>query len=156
MLRQSAPHEQFASRPFASADVAAVFNAWPDALRIPALRLRALIFEVGERTKQVGRLHETLKWRMPAYVSTEPKSGTTIRLEANAKTGTYGLFVPCRTSLIEQCRQLYSEKFVFAKNRGLIFSPRDEVPLIELRHFIAMALTYHLQSGPKDAALLQS
>ncbi len=92
---------------------------------------------------------ETLKWNVPAYLTENPKSGTTQRLEVQIEAGTYGLFVPCQTSLIEQCRELYPEIFRFEKNRGLIFDVDELLPVPELRHFIAMALTYHLKSGAK-------
>ena len=136
------------SAPFKNEDVEAIFAAWPNDLRAKILFLRALIFEVAANTKNVGTLVETTKWNVPAYLTENPKSGTTIRLEGKAETGIYGLYVPCSTSLIEQCKELYPDVFTFNKNRGLIFKLKDDVPLEELRHFIAMALTYHLKSDP--------
>lgn len=134
---------------FATNDVANVYAAWPENLRAKILNLRDLIFEVAADTNGVGQLQETLKWNVPAYLTAKPKSGTTIRLEGKSETGTYGVFVPCSTSLIEQCKELYPKVFRFEKNRGLIFGLEDRVPTIELRHFVAMALTYHLKSVPK-------
>jgi hypothetical protein len=87
---------------------------------------------------------------VPAYLTVEPKSGTTIRLHADVRANTCGLFVHCQTSLIETCRELYLDIFTFEKNRGLLLRSGDRVPTKELRHFIAMALTYHLKSVPSD------
>ncbi len=130
---------------FQSEDVAQVFGAWPAQVRMSILNLRTMIFDVAATTDGVGTLVETLKWNVPAYLTQKPKSGTTIRLEGKTDTGQYGLYVPCSTTLIEQCRELYPERFSFQKNRGLLFAPNEKVPENELRHFIAMALTYHVK-----------
>ena len=134
--------------------VKAVFAAWPEDLREDVEKLRAHIFSVANETKGVGRIEETLKWKVPAYLTLEPKSGTTIRLHADASANTYGLFVHCQTSLIETCRELYPDIFVFEKNRGLLLRRGDKVPTKELRHFIAMALTYHLKFVPSNVQML--
>ncbi len=148
MLNPSAKSKQFHSPA-----VANVFASFPDEFQARLMELRALIFEVSTTTQGVGILVETLKWNVPAYLTENPKSGTTLRLEVQPDAGTYGLFVPCQTSLIERCRELYTHVFRFEKNRGLIFGPNETLPGPELRHFIAMALTYHLKSAAKQASL---
>ncbi len=141
------------SEQFHSDEVAQSYAIWPEEIRHKAINLRALIFEVCEATEGTGKLVETLKWNVPAYLTEHPKSGTTLRLEVQAEAGTYGLFVPCQTSLIEQCRELYAEVFRYEKNRGLIFEVDEVLAEPELRHFIAMALTYHLKPGAKREPL---
>ena len=128
--------------------VAKIYEAWPKDLRAKILDLRTMIFDVAANTPNVGTIEETLKWNVPAYLTVQPKSGTTIRLEGKGDIGSYGLYVPCSTSLIEQCRELYPQVFSFNKNRGIVFTLSDKVPEDELRHFIAMALTYHVKSAP--------
>lgn len=66
---------------FADPGVAAVFKAYPAALRQKLLELRALVFEVAAVSDGVGRLTETLKWGQPSYLLEETKSGTTIRID---------------------------------------------------------------------------
>ncbi|HHG90101.1 MAG TPA: DUF1801 domain-containing protein [Devosia sp.] len=149
MLNSSARNERFHSD-----EVAQNYAAWPDEIRHGALELRRLIFAVCGATEGAGKLVETLKWNVPAYLTEKPKSGTTLRVEAQPGAGTYGLFVPCQTSLIEQCRDLYADIFRYEKNRGLIFAPNETLPEPELRHFIAMALTYHLKSRAKQATVV--
>lgn len=134
--------------PFQDQDVAKTFERWPQELRSRILVLREMIFEVAAHTRGVGEIVETLKWNVPAYLTVKPKSGTTLRLEGNGQRGIYGLYVPCSTSLIEQCKEIYQKKFTYNKNRGLIFELNSTIPENELRHFIAMALTYHVKSGP--------
>ena len=148
MLNPTTPTKQLQSEA-----VAAVFEAWPAEVKGRLAELRALIFEVCEATEGTGELVETLKWNVPAYLTEYPKSGTTLRLEAQIEAGTCGLFVPCQISLIEQCRELYPEVFRYEKNRGLMFNVAEPLPEPELRHFIAMALTYHLKPGAKREPL---
>jgi hypothetical protein len=61
--------------------VAAVFGAYPKPLKAKLLALRRLIFETAAATKGVGTLQETLKWGQPSYLTTETKSGSTIRID---------------------------------------------------------------------------
>ncbi len=133
---------------FQTEDVAVHFASWPKDLRARILGLRGMIFDVAEKTDGVGKIVETLKWNVPAYLTTAPKSGTTIRLEGNGETGTYGLYVPCSTTLIAQCREIYPKIFTYNKNRGLMFEQNSMIDEDALCHFVAMALTYHIKSGP--------
>ena len=76
---------------FADPAVAAVFAAYPAALRkrLLALRdlaLRDLVFDVAARTEGVGSLTETLKWGQPSYLTQQTRSGSTVRID-RLKTG---------------------------------------------------------------------
>ncbi len=132
-------------QPYACKEIENYFIALPDPLRRPLLHLRTLIFDTAKATPGTGAIDETLKWNVPAYLTVEPKSGTTIRISADQKKNQYGLYVHCQTSLIEQFRRLYPDKFSFQKNRAIIFNRDDQIAEDELRHCIAMALTYHLK-----------
>jgi len=90
--------------PIQSDAVKSAFASFPDTARPGLLELRRLIFEVAE-TESVGRIEETLKWRQPAYLTPESKSGTTLRLGV-PKAGGYALFVHCQTSIISDAREV--------------------------------------------------
>lgn len=125
---------------FADAEVAAVFAAYPDPMRSKLLRLRHLVFETARDTEHVERLEETLKWGEPSYVS---KSGSTIRLGWKASDPRkYSLLFHCRTRLISTFRELYRTELTFDGNRAIVFDGDDRIPETELRHCIAIALTY--------------
>ena len=127
-------------------DARVLFDAMPDPVRPLLLCLRGMIFQVAGECVEVGEIVETVKWNEPAYVTRNPCSGTTIRLNASKGSDRLaGLFVHCQTDLIEKCRELYGSRFEYDKNRGLIFEPGKALPEDELRHFIAMALTYHVK-----------
>ncbi len=112
-------------------------------MRAALMDLRSLILAVAERTAGTGNLVETLKWGQPAYLTEKPRSGTTLRIDAdNGQGGDYALFVPCSTSLIETWRELYPE-LVYGGTRSVHFKLGAQLPEAELRHCIAMALTYH-------------
>jgi hypothetical protein len=130
---------------FADPAVGAVFDAYPKALRTKLLALRRLILETASTTPGVGELQETLKWGLPSYLTTETKSGSTIRIgEIKADAGQYALFVHCQTDLVSTFRELYPKQFSYGGNRSVIFDIDDELPEPELRHCIGLALTYHL------------
>lgn len=119
--------------------VAAVFEAYPDALRGQLLALRGTILAVAAETKGVGPLQETLKWGQVSYLP--ERSGTTIRIDRDKKTGQAALYVSCNTNLLERYRTLYPDTFAYDGKRGVILGESfDEAAL---RHIIAMALTYH-------------
>lgn len=93
------------SPPFSDPDIEAAFARHAPPLRAALMHLRDLIFAVAERTPNTGHLVETLKWGQPAYLTEKPKSGTTIRIDAdNAYGSDYALYVPCSTCLVETWR----------------------------------------------------
>lgn len=108
-------------------------------------RLRTLIFEVASQTEGVGEITETLKWSEPAYLTTKPKSGTTIRIDWKAKhPERVGLYVNCSTSLVENYRSMFSDKLQFEGTRAILLQANSPLPEKELKICIQMALRYHL------------
>src|SRR5947207_12044527 len=91
---------------FADPAVEAVFRAYPGAVRQRLLALRRLILDTAATTAGVGRIDETLKWGQPSYLTTRPKSGSTIRID-QAPPGSYALYVHCQTNLVATYRELY-------------------------------------------------
>ncbi len=131
------------SQPFADPDVEAAFDRHSPPLRAALLHLRDLIYAVAEQTPATGQLVETLKWGQPAYLTEKPKSGTTIRIDADAGYGgDYALFVPCSTSLIETWRERYPH-LIYGGTRSVHFRFDEPLPEAEISHCIALAMTYH-------------
>ena len=124
--------------------VEAVFEAYPARLRPPLLALRDLIIDTANGTDGVGELVETLKWGQPAYLTTRPRTGSTIRIDAlkGSETG-YAMFFHCQSRLVPTFRELYPDAFTFEGNRALHFTTDETPPQDALRHCIAVALTYH-------------
>ena len=131
--------------------VEAAFNAFSPAVRKKLMRLRSLIFEVAWKTEGVDELEETLKWGQPSYLNKKPRVGSTIRLGREKKTdGDYAIYFKCRTTLVASFRELYKNEFRYEGNRAILFNFGDKIPVPELSHCIAMALTYHLNKRKKN------
>lgn len=124
-------------------DVKAAFDAMPAPARSGCLALRDLIFQVAADTPEAGPVSEELRWGQPSYLTPQSKSGSTIRLGC-PKTGGYGLFVHCQTSLIEDFRPLAPQGTRFDGKRAVLFADQSEVNKPALRMLIRAALIYHL------------
>lgn len=131
--------------PSMPADVAAVFDAFPTAVRRRLLNVRGLMFETAAKVKGVGQLTETLKWGEPAYLTEQTGSGSTIRLGRLAHSDQYcAVLFNCRTTLIESFRDRFPDEFDFQQNRALVLPVKGRLPRTALSFCVAMALTYHL------------
>jgi hypothetical protein len=127
--------------------VAAVFGAYPKPVQSKLLALRRLIFETARVTKGVGRIEETLKWGQPSYLTPETKSGSTIRIDRVKSTaGQYAIYFHCQTDLVETFRELYPTELSYGGNRCILLNAAGKFPAPELRHCVALALTYHLRN----------
>lgn len=132
-------------RKFECDKVKEIFEHYPVAIRSKVLSLRELIFNVAESINEVGELTETTKWGEPSYVTAASKSGSTIRIDWKAATPNYYYcYFNCKTTLIEEFREVYGDIFTYGGNRSLVFHKDAVVPLDELSGCIEMALTYHL------------
>lgn len=56
-----------------------VFQGIAPAQRQALLEVRELIFDVATKDPRIGPIQETLLWGEPAYVTTNPKTGSTSR-----------------------------------------------------------------------------
>lgn len=131
-------------RPFQNSDVAHVFSAYPLPIRQKLLALRELIFRTAASTDGVGELEETLKWGEPAYVTSQSKSGSTVRIDSmKSDPEQYAIYFHCKTDLIETFRTLFPAEFKFEGNRAIVFNMTDAVPVDSLCFCIAASLTYH-------------
>jgi hypothetical protein len=138
--------KRIAGKPRAAARdtvVEAVFSIYPAPVKARLLALRRLIFETADSTKGVGALEETLKWGQPSYLTTESKSGSTIRIDqVKAEAGRYAVYFHCQTDLVETFRELYPE-LRYGGNRSILLDAGEKLPEKALRHCVALALTYH-------------
>ena len=137
------------SRPGAVASdpaVGEVFRAYPQPLKAKLLALRRLIFGTAKATKGVGALQETLKWGQPSYLTTETKSGSTIRIDrVKSAANQYAVYFHCQTDLVETFRELSPTQLRYGGDRSILLNAAERIPGPELRHCVALALTYHLR-----------
>ena len=130
---------------FKNPKIAEIFNAYPEDLKEKLMLLRQLIFDTASETEGVGDLEETLKWGQPSYLTTQSKSGSTIRIDSiKPDDKKYAIYFNCKTTLVDTFREIYPEEFNFKGNRSIIFNLNDEIPINELSDCISIALTYHL------------
>ncbi len=126
-----------------AAAVDAVFDAYPRPVQAKLRALRRLIFDTAKTTKGVGALEEALKWGQPSYLTTESKSGSTVRIDQlKNEAGGYAVYFHCQTDLVETFRELYPE-LRYGGNRSILLDASEKLPEAALRHCIALALTYH-------------
>lgn len=124
--------------------VAAVFDAYPEPVRGRLMDLRRLILDTARATEGVGAVEETLKWGQPSYLTTESKSGSTIRIDqVKSGPGDYAIYFNCQTDLIETFRAEHGDALTFSGNRAILFRAGKRLPAAILRRCIARALTYH-------------
>ena len=122
-------------------EVAEIFNAYPVHMRKKLMFLRQLVFDTASEIEGIGELEETVKWGEPSYLA---NAGSTIRMDWKKSNPTqYVMYFHCRTQLVDTFKELYRDKFRFEGNRAIIFHENDVVPVEELKHCIALSLTYH-------------
>ena len=125
-------------------DVAEVFERYPKNVQKGLMLLRRLILVTASETKGVGELEETLRWGEPSYITTESKNGSTVRLGwKKSNPLQYALHFHCGTKLVDTFREIYGDSLRFEGNRAIVFDEDDCVPELEIKHCIALALTYH-------------
>jgi len=132
------------STPPINTEVAAVFNAYPGKIKAKLLYLRQLIFDIAASSQNIGKLEETLKWGEPSYLTTQSKSGSTIRIAWKAlHKEQYSILFKCTANLVPVFKEKYPDTFRFGGTRSIDFELHDNIPVDELKKCIALALTYH-------------
>jgi Domain of unknown function (DU1801) len=125
-------------------EVAAIFDSYPAPIRSKLLALRRLIFDTARTTEGVGELEEALKWGQVSYLTSQSRSGSTIRIDqVKSTTGQYAVYFHCQTDLVATFRELYPQ-LSYGGNRSILLDAADKLPETALRHCVALALTYHL------------
>ncbi len=135
--------------PITDAGVAAAFESYHPSTASMLLELRQVIFATAAETPGVGPIHEALKWGQPSYLTTESRSGSTIRLgPAPANTDhDCAMYFICSTTLIDDMRATFDDLLAYEGNRALLFHVGATLPVGQLRECVAMALTYHLSKS---------
>ncbi len=127
---------------FQNTEIAEVFSNYNLPIKKQILELRSLIFDVAKSINEIEKIEEKLKWGQPSYLTNESKSGTTIRIDKNTKNSDeVVLYVNCKTSLVNEWREIYPN-LKCGGTRSVHFKLDEELPKEELKHMIAMALTY--------------
>lgn len=130
--------------------VKTAIDAWPPPVAASLRRLRRLILETAAATPGVGAIEEDLRWGQPSFLTTETGAGSTIRIDGLRKEeGRYALFFHCQSGLVEEFRGLYGNRLAFSGNRAIELKVGEPLPEAELRHCIALALSYHLRKRAK-------
>ena len=123
-----------------------IFDSYPKPVRTKLLALRKLILDTAKTTKGVGAIEEALKWGQPSYLTSESRSGSTIRIDrVKAVPEQYAVYFHCQTNLVETFRERYPDKWKYGGNRAILLSVDDDADEAALSHCIALALTYHLK-----------
>lgn len=118
-----------------------VFNYYPKAVQRKMLHLRELVLDTASQIEGLLILEETLKRGEPSFLTSY---GSTIRIDWKAKNpDQYAIYFKCTSKLVPTFRAIYNDKFNFEGNRAIIFRINDSIPVNELKHCIALALTYH-------------
>jgi Domain of unknown function (DU1801) len=108
--------------------------------------LRRLVLETAVATRGVGAIEEGLKWGEPSYAPLKKGVGSSVRI-APRRDGKVSMNFICHTGLIAKFRELYPDSLDFEGNRTIIINPASPLPEQELRHCVALALTYHLEKS---------
>jgi hypothetical protein len=128
-----------------NSSASAPFDSYPKPVRTKLLALRKLILDTAKATKGVGAIEEAVRWGQPSYLTTESKSGSTIRIDqVKAVPGQYAVYFHCQTNLVETFRDLYPD-LTYSGNRAILLDAKEKLPEVELRHCVGLALTYHLR-----------
>ncbi len=131
--------------PFTNKTVEQVFSDYPDHVRPELMCLRQLVFDTAAEIEGVGKLEETLKWGEPSFLTSETKSGSTIRIDWKPRAAdSYAMYFICHTNLVNTFREIYPDQLTFEGNRSIVFRLGEEYPVEAVKHCVSMALTYHL------------
>jgi len=121
--------------------VKSVFENYPSKVKAQMLQLREMVLKTASEIDGLQKLEETLKWGEPSYLT---KNGSTVRMDWKEKNPEQvAVYFKCTSKLVPTFRAIYKDKFNFEGNRAIVFKLKDKIPVTELKHCIALALTYH-------------
>ncbi|MEP6833881.1 MAG: DUF1801 domain-containing protein [Gemmatimonas sp.] len=131
-------------KPIQNREVARTFASYPPAVRKKLMALRELILHTAAVTSGVGVLEESLKWGEPAYLTTESRSGSTVRIAwKKNRPSEYAMYFNCQTTLVDSFKFQFPTEFTYEGNRAIVFDVAGDVPMDALAHCVTAALTYH-------------
>jgi len=106
-------------------------------------KLRALAYETAQNMKEPIEIEESVKWGQASFASHAPAISSPFRLAPiKNNENKVGLYFICTTTLVQDFRERYSDVFTFEGNRALLFDVDKPLPEDEIKHCMAMALTY--------------
>ena len=121
--------------------VAEKFKRYPPTILPKMQHLRDLVLSVAKEMEEVDQVEETLKWGEPSYLT---RYGSTVRMDWKQKNpNRVAIYFKCTSKLVPTFKALYGDKFTYENNRAILFQLSDDIPEVELRHCISMALNYH-------------
>ena len=90
------------------------------------LALRKLILDTARATEGVGALEEALKWGQVSYLTSESKSGSTVRIDrVKSAEDQVAVYFHCQTNLVETFRELYPKLVLVATARSCSMRPES-------------------------------
>ena len=126
-------------------DLQNVICEWPKDAQTHFHGLREIVHDTAASNPKVGPLTETLKWGEPSFLTDKSRSGTTLRICWKAKTpAEIGLFVICRTDMLEQVRALFPDAFRFEGTRAAYLPLSQPIPVDAVSFLTSRTQTYHL------------
>ena len=129
-------------------NVKKVFDSYPSQTRDALLELRTLILETAQETVAVGSLEETLKWGQISYLTSETKTGTTLRIGADDEhPRKLAIYVHCQTTLINTFKKKHPKNIEYLGTRCLRYDPNNPEAIKTVKKFIQRALTYHAENA---------
>ncbi|MCW8933228.1 MAG: DUF1801 domain-containing protein [Gammaproteobacteria bacterium] len=124
-----------------SNEVTKKIEKYPKDAQIKLEFLRSLIIETASEIESINKIEEALKWGEPSFIS---KTGSTIRIDWKENNPEqYFMYFNCKTKLVDTFKERYKNTFKFEANRAIIFNMHETIPVDELKHCIALSLTYH-------------
>jgi len=121
-----------------------LFGTYDEDIRRNLLVIRDIILSTAACTKDVGVLNETIRWGQPSYITTQPKTGSIIRL-GPACEGAFAMFFHCQTTLVEEFRMTFGDKLRYEGNRALVWKVGDILDGEMIGHCVREALLYKLR-----------
>ena len=132
-------------QPRLSDDLKIVVNGWPKNAQTHFHGLRDIVKDTAATNPLVGPLTETLKWGEPSFLTEQSRSGTTLRVAWKSKSpDEIGLFVICRTDMLEQVRALFPDAFRYEGTRAAYLPLSQTIPVEAVSYLASRAQTYHL------------
>lgn len=130
------------SLPALAKPLESVVSQWPQQAQLRFHCLRRIIHDTAAINPEVAPLSEELKWGEPSFLT---KTGTTLRIAWKPRTPEeIGLFVICRTDLLDQVRSLYGEAFRYEGTRALYLPLSDPIPSDAVSYLALRTQTYRL------------
>jgi len=72
--------------------------------------------------------------------------------EGKGRDDGYAVYFHCQSGLVEIFRTIYLYTFTYEGKRALLFGTKGRLPVRELRHCLALALTHHARKKSGKAA----